>query len=162
MGGVLKPNDGRCHLDGSGMYQQSLIQDYPSLGHISRLVQDNAINLIFAVTEDVSSTYNEFSLRIPGSSVGKLAADSENIVDIIRDKYQQISSSVELRDTAKSGVKLRYYTACLGSLVQERNRCDQLKADDTVNFIVNVEVFQHFQKTNVKIKQALKNGILHR
>ena len=102
MGGVLKPNDGACHLDGSGMYQQSLIQDYPSLGHISRLVQDNAINLIFAVTEDVSSTYNEFSLRIPGSSVGKLAEDSENIVDIIRDKYQQISSSVELRPKVES------------------------------------------------------------
>ena len=146
MGGVLKPNDGACHLDGSGMYQQSLIQDYPSLGHISRLVQDNAINLIFAVTEDVSSTYNEFSLRIPGSSVGKLAEDSENIVDIIRDKYQQISSSVELRDTAQSGVKLRYYTSCLGSLVQERNRCDQLKAGDSVNFIVNIEVIESFER----------------
>lgn len=66
IGGVLKPNDGKCHLDSAGMYQESLTQDYPSLGHISRLVQDYAINLIFAITEDVSSTYSEFSLHIPG------------------------------------------------------------------------------------------------
>lgn len=80
-----------CHLDPiRGMYTEAEKQDYPSLGQISHLVVDNAINIIFAVTPDVEGTYLEFIKFIPGSSVGRLDKDSENIVQLIRDIYQVI------------------------------------------------------------------------
>lgn len=88
IGGIIAPNDGKCHLDAEGVYSQALHQDYPSLGHISRLAKDHSINLIFAVTEDVAPVYAELSTKVPGSSVGKLDYDSQNIVTLIRDRYQ--------------------------------------------------------------------------
>lgn len=88
LGGVVRPNDGKCHLDEIGMYQEATNQDYPSVGQISRFAKDNAINLIFAVTQNVVPTYKEFSYFISGSSVGVLDQDSANIVGLIRDTYE--------------------------------------------------------------------------
>lgn len=31
LGGIVKPNDGECHLDSEGMYTESITQDYPSI-----------------------------------------------------------------------------------------------------------------------------------
>ena len=50
LGGLVRPNDGRCHLNSSGYYDQSTVQDYPSIGQINQ----------------VSSTYFIFYL-IPGN-----------------------------------------------------------------------------------------------
>ena len=85
----MKPNDGQCHVDSrTQYYTEAEKQDYPSLGQISRLVSDNAINLIFAVTPDIEPTYVEFMKFIPGASVGQLGYDSENIVQLINDIYK--------------------------------------------------------------------------
>lgn len=163
----MKPNDGLCHLDPKDKtYQKSLSQDYPSLGQISHLAKKNYINLIFAVTNEVAPRYQEFQKVISGSSVGILDQDSENIVMLIRDSYkvpyfiysvcskpdesilstcfaiqQNISSSVEMTDTAGASVRVRYYTNCNGILVQENRKCDDLKIGDEVNFIISIEVW---------------------
>lgn len=70
------------------MYLEAENQDYPSLGQISRTAKENGINLIFAVTNQPLSSYQKFSEVISGSSVGELAGDSKNIVDLILTKYQ--------------------------------------------------------------------------
>ena len=88
IGGVIKPNDGLCHLNANGMYTKALEQDYPSLGHISRLAKDYSMNLIFAVTYLMHPTYVEFTKLIEGSSAGKLEYNSANIVTLVRDQYQ--------------------------------------------------------------------------
>lgn len=31
LGGIVKPNDGECHLDREGLYTESITQDYPSI-----------------------------------------------------------------------------------------------------------------------------------
>src|SRR5699024_1777897 len=31
LGGIVKPNDGNCHLDKDGVYTESISQDYPSI-----------------------------------------------------------------------------------------------------------------------------------
>ena len=31
LGGIVKPNDGMCHLDSTGLYTHSSLQDYPSI-----------------------------------------------------------------------------------------------------------------------------------
>ena len=61
---------------------------------------------------------------------------------------QKIASTVEMKDTATDGVKLHYYTACKGTLIQENNKCENLKVGDVVNFIISIEVrrcFHSFQ-----------------
>jgi hypothetical protein len=35
LGGIIKPNDGYCHLDGQGKYTESESQDYPSISQIN-------------------------------------------------------------------------------------------------------------------------------
>lgn len=88
MGGVIPPNDGLCNLDSAGQYTKPLMQDYPSLGQISQLAKDNSINLIFAVTSDQVGVYNKLVEYIDGATVGELAGDSSNIVNLIGEQYQ--------------------------------------------------------------------------
>ena len=46
LGGLVDPNDGRCHLNSSGFYTKSREQDYPSLGHIASVARQNIVNII--------------------------------------------------------------------------------------------------------------------
>lgn len=89
MAGILTPNDGDCHLDKNGLqYTYDLKQDYPSLGLISRLVQDHSINVIFAVTSNFAKEYEDFVPKVRGSSVAKLSTDSSNIVTLVENQYK--------------------------------------------------------------------------
>lgn len=49
-------------------------------------------------------------------------------------------STVEMKDTSSDGIKIRYFTACTGTLVRESNMCKNLHVDDIVNFTITVEV----------------------
>ena len=44
LGGIVKPNDGVCHLDAKGTYTHSVLQDYPSVSHINH--KGGSINMI--------------------------------------------------------------------------------------------------------------------
>jgi len=153
-GGVVKANDGRCHLDAEGKYSRAILQDYPSLGHISRLAKGHSANIIFAVTADKLKVYAAFSKFMEGSSADQLDRDSANIVTLVRKQYQLITSSLELKDTAPPGVKIRYYTSCLARLLQENNKCDGLRVGSTINFTVSVEI------THCPVKSKQRQSIL--
>lgn len=87
MGGVITPNDGQCHLDGAGKYTYSTVQDYPSISQINYKVKKNAINVIFAVTQEQHRTYQTLAKHIEGSSSAILSNDSSNVVDLVKDEY---------------------------------------------------------------------------
>lgn len=55
---------------------------------------------------------------------------------------QLITSSVELRDNANNGVKLRYFTNCLDkdSSVRETTSCDKLKVGSLIKYNITIEV----------------------
>ncbi len=93
LGGIVKANDGQCHLDASGAYTHGEILDYPSIAQINSVVKKKAINIIFAVTDDQVPTYNSRQGRIlrgsiEGSAVGLLTSDSSNIVQLVTEEYQ--------------------------------------------------------------------------
>lgn len=88
MGGIIKPNDGYCHLDYSGMYTHSPLQDYPSISQINLKVKQNVINVIFAVTEEQIGVYEKLQAHIEGASSGKLSADSSNVVELVKQQYE--------------------------------------------------------------------------
>lgn len=141
LGGIVKPNDGLCHLDGTGLYTHSSEQDYPSISQINRKVKENSINVIWAVIESQLKVYTDLTNHVEGSFAGKLDNDSSNIVELIRDQYNRISSSVEIKDTASNAVKIRYFTTGLGNgQKKETNKCDGLKVGTKIDFIAQVEV----------------------
>ncbi|XP_012282811.1 integrin beta-PS [Orussus abietinus] len=141
LGGIVKPNDGHCHLDYTGLYTHSSLQDYPSISQINLKVKQNAINVIWAVTEEQISIYKRLTKHVEGSFAGKLSEDSSNVVELIREQYDAISSSVEMKDTASSAVKVRYFSSCLGGGAPiETSKCDGLKVGTKVEFIAEIEV----------------------
>ncbi len=50
LGGVVKPNDGGCHLSKSGEYTASTTMDYPSLSLLREKMLEAEIVPIFATT----------------------------------------------------------------------------------------------------------------
>lgn len=87
LGGIVKPNDGECHLDAGGEYTHSTLQDYPSISQVNLKVRQNAINVIFAVTAEQISVYDRLKDNVEGASSGMLSNDSSNVVDLVRDQY---------------------------------------------------------------------------
>ncbi|KAL0268505.1 UNVERIFIED_CONTAM: hypothetical protein PYX00_010424 [Menopon gallinae] len=141
LGGIVKPNDGECHLDSRGMYTHSKLQDYPSISQINFKVKENSINVIFAVTAEQFGIYEQLGQNIEGASSGTLSNDSSNVVDLVKEQYDKISSSVEMRDTASKAVKVTYYSSCLGGgPPKQTNKCDGLKVGTVVNFSAEIEV----------------------
>ncbi|XP_050434816.1 integrin beta-PS isoform X2 [Adelges cooleyi] len=142
LGGIVKPNDGQCHLDSRGSYTHSSLLDYPSISQINLKVRQNSINMIFAVTAEQISVYERLKQHIEGSSAGTLSNDSANVVDLVKDQYNKISSSVEMRDTASSAVKVTYYSSCLdkSGQLKQTNKCDGLKVGTVVKFQAEIEV----------------------
>uniref|UniRef100_A0A1B6CMD9 Integrin beta n=1 Tax=Clastoptera arizonana TaxID=38151 RepID=A0A1B6CMD9_9HEMI len=142
LGGIVKPNDGDCHLDSNGLYTHSTVQDYPSISQINLKVKENAINVIFAVTSEQSGVYRRLQDHIEGSSSGVLTNDSSNVVDLVKDQYSKISSAVEMKDTASNYVKVTYASSCTkkDSPLIETNKCDGLKVGTVVDFKTTIEV----------------------
>ncbi|CAM9940295.1 unnamed protein product [Bubo scandiacus] len=97
LGGVVLPSDTRCHLDASGVYAKSHLYDYPSVGHVAQVLSAANIQPIFAVTGPTVPIYQELSRLIPKSVVGELQEDSSNVVQLIADAYNSLSSTVELQ-----------------------------------------------------------------
>ncbi|KAI1307715.1 Integrin beta-PS [Halotydeus destructor] len=141
LGGIVKPNDGKCHLDGTGEYTESTTQDYPSISQINRKATEYHVNLIFAVTAGQFDIYKQLTPLIEGSSAGQLMNDSSNVVDLIKNEYEKITSSIELKDNATmNNVKISYYSSCVGQKREETNICSGLKVGTTVNFDAIIEV----------------------
>lgn len=129
LGGIVKPNDGHCHLSRDGYYSQSSYQDYPSIEQINLSVKQNSINVIFAVTKSTISIYKQLAENIEGASVGELEGDSSNIVTLIKDQYEQISSTVAMKHNASSALSIKFFTRCLnttGALVNT-NKCGKIR-----------------------------------
>ncbi|XP_052750647.1 integrin beta-PS [Galleria mellonella] len=138
LGGIVQPNDGECHMENDS-YTHSTLQDYPSISQINLKVKEHAINVIFAVTAEQISVYEELSKHIEGSSSGVLSDDSGNVVDLVREQYNKITSTVEMKDTASDALQITYYSSCLGGKeVVQTNKCDGLKVGDVVKFTAEI------------------------
>ncbi|KAK8725734.1 hypothetical protein OTU49_010446 [Cherax quadricarinatus] len=141
LGGIVKPNDGKCHMDDDGeYYTHSTLQDYPSVSQINQVAKEHKMNLIFAVTAEQSSVYSRLSQMIEGSSQGELTANSSNVVELVKGEYNKITSKVELKDNATAPVFIRYFSKCKGSTEKETSVCQGLRVGDQVEFRAEVTV----------------------
>uniref|UniRef100_A0A0N5AQW1 Integrin beta n=1 Tax=Syphacia muris TaxID=451379 RepID=A0A0N5AQW1_9BILA len=149
LAGVVMPNDGKCHLDKDGYYTKSSEQDYPSIALLHQKILERKANLIFAVTSANQKLYSQLKEALPdvGSSVGVLANDSKNIIELIATEYNKISQEIIMVDNANAsqGLHLSYKTKCLGvgSIVKnnfQTNICNGIKVGDEVTFKLTLEV----------------------
>ncbi|RWS22001.1 Integrin beta-PS-like protein [Leptotrombidium deliense] len=142
LAGILKPNDEQCHLDANNYYSESNTQDYPSINQISMIALLNTVNLIFAVTPEKKVLYGRLSKVIENSNVATLAKDSSNVVQIIKDSYKQVTSSIELTELGLSGdsnIIITYKTACTsGNTKKEGKACGNIHTGDTIEFDVTI------------------------
>ncbi|XP_078293641.1 integrin beta-3-like [Panthera onca] len=118
------------------------VSDYPSLGLMTEKLSQKNINLIFAVTENVVSLYQNYSELIPGTTVGVLSANSSNVLQLIVDAYGKIRSKVELevRDLPEE-LSLSFNATCLNNeVIPGLKSCVGLKIGDTVSFSIEAKV----------------------
>lgn len=139
LGGIVKPNDGECHLDTDGNYTETVNQDYPSLSQLANAVKDNNINIIFAVPEKLVPYYRQISDFIPGSDTGQINDDSENVVQLIKHNYEQMKSEVILVPSNNDNINIKIFSMCNSNTSQETNRCGDVKLGESVTFDVEIE-----------------------
>ncbi|ESO98510.1 hypothetical protein LOTGIDRAFT_174238 [Lottia gigantea] len=140
LGGIVTPNDGNCHMDFRGVYTESSNYDYPSVSQIASKVGEKKVNIIFAVTKDQKPVYDKLSNMIEGSIAGELENDSSNIVDLIRENYETITSKVVMNTENAENITVKFYTRCFGTDMKETNECEGLKIGQNVTFEVEVTV----------------------
>nr|XP_015212021.1 PREDICTED: integrin beta-4 isoform X3 [Lepisosteus oculatus] len=97
LAGILPRNDEACHLDRFGSYTHDTLQDYPSVPTLVRLLGKHNIIPIFAVTNYSYSYYDKLHRYFPVSEIGELKEDSSNILDLLRNAFQNIRSKISIR-----------------------------------------------------------------
>ncbi|XP_063149947.1 integrin beta-7 isoform X2 [Candoia aspera] len=143
LGGIYMPNDGRCHLDASGVYSKSHLYDYPSIGHLAEVLSKSNIQPIFAVTGSRLSLYKELSKLIPKSVVGELKSDSRNVVQLIEDAYKNLISTVKLGHFSDlpPGISIAYDSHCGDSEAYGQTKggeCSNVSVNQLVQFTVKI------------------------
>uniref|UniRef100_A0A8D3DSA1 Integrin beta n=1 Tax=Scophthalmus maximus TaxID=52904 RepID=A0A8D3DSA1_SCOMX len=167
LGGIVLPNDGKCHLENG---------DYPSIAHLVQKLSDNNIQTIFAVTEEFQPVYQELKNLIPKSAVGTLSANSSNVINLIIDAYNSLSSEVILENSKlPEGVTIAYTSRCKNGVVSEGEsgrKCSNISIGDEVSaksetikikplgFTEEVEITLHFICECECNKEGIKNSQL--
>uniref|UniRef100_UPI0035902129 integrin beta-5-like isoform X2 n=1 Tax=Myxine glutinosa TaxID=7769 RepID=UPI0035902129 len=164
--GLLQPHDGQCHLDSENQYSATDRLDYPSLGLLGEKFSENNINLIFAITVEVADMYKVYSELIPGATVGILADDSSNIINLIVEAYSKIRSKVELEAFEQpEDISLMFTALCGDGQRQAGQRfCHNVKLGETVSFEVEVEAkgcAEHGRNRSFMIKPLGMTEALH-
>ncbi|KAK2858347.1 hypothetical protein Q7C36_006266, partial [Tachysurus vachellii] len=130
LAGIFTPHDGKCHLKSDGSYDGKLF-DYPSVGHLSQVLQENNIQLIFAVTKNSFPAYQALSALIPQSVVGVLENDSSNVVQLISEAYGNLSSTLLLEhNMSLPGLHVSYQSHCndqSSRMWQNRGECTGIR-----------------------------------
>ncbi|XP_030634337.1 integrin beta-7 [Chanos chanos] len=163
LAGIYSPNDGRCHLSGAGAYT-GIGYDYPSVGHLSSILQKNLMQVIFAVTEKSFPAYQALKPLIPQSAVGMLKDDSSNVVQLIHEAYGNLSSTVVLeQDRQVAGLNIGYSSHCAPgahSTWQSKGECKDIKANQQVDFTVRLTATACVSETfHIKV-QGISESLL--
>nr|XP_056705290.1 integrin beta-7 [Euleptes europaea] len=163
LGGVYMPNDGHCHLDENGLYTESHLYDYPSVGHLAEVLSQSNIQPIFAVTGSRILMYEELSKLIPKSAVGELKEDSSNVVQLIIDAYNSLSSTVNLEHSSDlpPGVSIAYDSHCGDSEKfgdPQGGECSGVHINQLVRFTVRINASACLPRTHDLVLRVLGVG----
>ncbi|KAM7133801.1 integrin beta-2 [Molossus nigricans] len=155
LGAILTPNDGRCHLE-DNIYKKSNEFDYPSVGQLAHKLAESNIQPIFAVTKKMVKTYEKLTEIIPKSAVGELSEDSSNVVQLIKNAYNKLSSRVFLdHNHLPDTLKVTYDSFCSNGVSQvnlPRGDCDGVQINVPVTFQVKVTATECIKEQSFVIR----------
>lgn len=155
LGGIVTPNDGECHLGSNGYYTKSNYLDYPSLAQLHEKLQESNVLPIFAVTKEFTSLYGSLSSMWSdlGAVTGELAADSGNVVKLIKDKYEEIVSTVGLVYKQPKSISVTVKANCgPSSGTSQTQQCSNVKLGQEVTFDVSVKLEECPTQDSEKVK----------
>lgn len=156
LAGITKRNDKKCHLDQSGNYVAALELDYPSLEEIYHELIRTKISVIFAVTSDIVSHYDQIHELMPEiSNVGVLSNDSSNILQLVENGYKEVVKRAQFDDDAPDYIKIEYKTDCGGKYKEpkEINKCDNIEIGKEYQFEAKLSLLKYPEKNfNVSIE----------
>uniref|UniRef100_A0A7G3AML4 Integrin beta n=1 Tax=Lutzomyia longipalpis TaxID=7200 RepID=A0A7G3AML4_LUTLO len=141
LAGIVEKHDKLCHLSDDGEYLASTQIDYPSLEEIYRTLMKEKVSVIFAVTRDVHSHYDQIHNLLHGmSSVGTLMMDSSNILELVGNGYKEFVKQVEFFDNAPPYIRVDYETTCGGyyKYPKAQRRCDNVETNKMYEFYINI------------------------
>ena len=107
--------------------------DYPSISHINSVAQQHNFLIIFAVRDIYRDIYQALTQRIAGSHVDILSADGANIINIVEDKFDEITTSIQITDNSPSDIELQYRSDC-----RPPTRCSNVALGTPVTFFVSL------------------------
>ncbi|XP_069815067.1 integrin beta-1-A-like isoform X3 [Dendropsophus ebraccatus] len=149
LGGIVPPNDGKCHMQ-DNIYTMSHFYDYPTISHTVQKLSENNIQTIFAVGEDFQPIYEELKNLIPKSAVGTLSSNSSNVIQLIIDSYDSLSSELILESSKlPEGVTINYKSFCKNGVVgtgENGRKCSNISLGDQVEFEISVTAHKCFKK----------------
>ncbi|KAK0150398.1 Integrin beta-7 [Merluccius polli] len=151
---LVYTSDDTFHIAGDGRLVVSMslttadaisTEDYPSIGHLARVLKANNIKLVFAVTENIAEAYKRLSQMIPQSVVGVLKSDSSNVVQLITNAYNSLSSTILLEHhDAPQGLAVSYQAHCVPSQGpvpwRSSGECKDIKLNQQVDFTVQLTI----------------------
>ena len=99
-------------MNRTGYYTYSTVQDYPSIGHINNIAKQNSVSIIWAVTKDKFGLYEGLSELVAGSRAGKLSKDSSNIVELVKQQYEKITTSINVKSNHSTNCDVKIKAKC--------------------------------------------------
>lgn len=141
LAGIALPNDRQCHLDSTGKYTHSKLQDYPSIGELQHALETGNVYTTFAVTESLIPVYSILASRLPRSDCG-VKNNSSDIVNLITKFAKGIISTVELnkpKDVMQE-VAVDVTSRCKGNEEQASSTCKDMSPGDEAEFFINIKV----------------------
>ncbi|XP_043940907.1 integrin beta-4 isoform X2 [Protopterus annectens] len=143
--GILTRNDEKCHLDANGTYTHDILQDYPSVPTLIRMLGKNNIIPIFAVTDYSYSYYEKLYKYFPIAHIGRLEEDSSNLIELLTDAFKEIRYKMEMHaDYVPKSMDAKIWST-------------KAKQTDESTFVVNPGERGEF-KARVKAKEEASPG----
>ncbi|XP_062948543.1 integrin beta-2-like [Cynocephalus volans] len=152
---ILTTNDGRCHLE-DNMYKSSNEFDYPSVSQLAHKLAESNIQPIFTVTKRMVKTYEKLTEIIPKSAIGQLSEDFSNVVQLMKNAYNKLSSSVFLDHSAlPDTLRVTYDSFCSNGVRhkgQPHGDCNGVQISIPITFQVKVIATECIQEQSFVIR----------
>ncbi|KAK8383550.1 hypothetical protein O3P69_015779 [Scylla paramamosain] len=141
LAGIALPNDKQCHLDSTGEYTHSKLQDYPSISELQHALETNKVYTTFAVKQSLIPVYSLLASRLPRSDCG-VKNNASDIINLITNFAKGIISTVELnkpKDIMQE-VALNVTSRCKGNEEKASSTCKDMSPGDEAEFFINIKV----------------------
>ncbi|KAF0986603.1 hypothetical protein HZS_1208, partial [Henneguya salminicola] len=150
---IIEPNDGACHVDETGNYEDGMRWDYPSVSLVGEALAKNKINVIFAVKQEALYEYQNMVSSWAGinTEVIELENDPSKILKTINYYRKKFNSRFQLHYKSNKNIKTTIYVYCPKTYKNFSSECNFVNEGDVVTFEVQLTIVESNTKENTII-----------